>query len=386
MQALNNNKLAWSLVEQAVAAGASDLHLEPMRDAVRVRIRVDGLLRELVRLPLAAHSTLVTQLKVAANMDIAEKRVPQDGRIALELDGRSVDLRLSTLPTTLGEKIAIRLLAQQELLQLEELGFTQANLACYRRLFTQPNGLILLTGPTGSGKTSTLYATLAELDAATRNIITLEDPVEYSLPGINQVAVNRRSGMTFAKGLRAIVRQDPDVIMLGEIRDEETAGIAVQAALTGHLVLSTLHTNSAAGTVYRLLDMGIAPYLLAAALRGVVAQRLVRRLCPACRRQRTATVAERSFLGAATVWEQQGCEHCQAAGYRGRVAVQEVLPLTTSLQQLVLQRAPVEELEQAARAESLRSLAEDAAAKALDGLTTVQELWRVGITGGRDAV
>lgn len=386
MQALNNNKLAWSLVEQAVVAGASDLHLEPMRDAVRVRIRVDGLLRELVRLPLAAHSTLVTQLKVAANMDIAEKRVPQDGRIALELDGRSVDLRLSTLPTTLGEKIAIRLLAQQELLQLEELGFTEANLACYRRLFTQPNGLILLTGPTGSGKTSTLYATLAELDAATRNIITLEDPVEYSLPGINQVAVNRRSGMTFAKGLRAIVRQDPDVIMLGEIRDEETAGIAVQAALTGHLVLSTLHTNSAAGAVYRLLDMGIAPYLLAAALRGVVAQRLVRRLCPACRRQRTATAAERSFLGAAIVWEQQGCEQCQAAGYRGRVAVQEVLPLTTRLQQLVLQRAPVEELEQAARAEGLRSLAEDAAAKALDGLTTVQELWRVGITGGQDAV
>lgn len=386
MQALNNNKLAWSLVEQAVAACASDLHLEPMRDAVRVRIRVDGLLRELVRLPLVAHSTLVTQLKVAANMDIAEKRVPQDGRIALELDGRSVDLRLSTLPTTLGEKIAIRLLAQQELLQLEELGFTQANLACYRRLFTQPNGLILLTGPTGSGKTSTLYATLAELDEATRNIITLEDPVEYSLPGINQVAVNRRSGMTFAKGLRAIVRQDPDVIMLGEIRDEETAGIAVQAALTGHLVLSTLHTNSAAGAVYRLLDMGIAPYLLAAALRGVVAQRLVRRLCPACRRQRTATAAEHGFLGAATVWEQQGCEQCQAAGYRGRVAVQEVLPLTTSLQQLVLQRAPVEELEQAARAEGLRSLAEDAAAKALDGLTTVQELWRVGITGGRDAV
>ena len=386
MQALNNNKLAWSLVEQAVAAGASDLHLEPMRDAVRVRIRVDGLLRELVRLPLAAHSTLVTQLKVAANMDIAEKRVPQDGRIALELDGRSVDLRLSTLPTTLGEKIAIRLLAQQELLQLEELGFTQANLACYRRLFTQPNGLILLTGPTGSGKTSTLYATLAELDAATRNIITLEDPVEYSLPGINQVAVNRRSGMTFAKGLRAIVRQDPDVIMLGEIRDEETAGIAVQAALTGHLVLSTLHTNSAAGAVYRLLDMGIAPYLLAAALRGVVAQRLVRRLCPACRRQRTATAAERSFLGTATVWEQQGCEQCHEAGYRGRVAVQEVLSLTTSLQQLVLQRAPVEELEQAARAEGLRSLAEDAEAKALDGLTTVQELWRVGITGGQDAV
>ena len=248
-------------------------------------------------------------------------------------------------------------------------------------------GIVLVTGPAGSGKSTTLACILNQInETRSGHILTLEDPVEYSLPGINQVAVNRRSGMTFAKGLRAIVRQDPDVIMLGEIRDEETAGIAVQAALTGHLVLSTLHTNSAAGAVYRLLDMGIAPYLLAAALRGVVAQRLVRRLCPACRRQRTATAAEHGFLGAATVWEQQGCEQCQAAGYRGRVAVQEVLPLTTSLQQLVLQRAPVEELEHAARAEGLRSLAEDAAAKALDGLTTVQELWRVGITGGQDAV
>ena len=386
MQTLNNNKLAWSLIEESLDAGASDVHMEPVRDAVRIRLRIDGLLTELNRLPLSVHSTLVTQLKVAANMDIAEKRVPQDGRVSLELTGRKVDLRLSTLPTTLGEKVAIRLLAQQELLRLDELGFTQENLASYRRLFTQPNGLILLTGPTGSGKTTTLYATLAELDAATRNIITLEDPVEYSLEGINQVAVNRRSGMTFAKGLRAIVRQDPDVIMLGEIRDEETAGIAVQAALTGHLVLSTLHTNSAAGAVYRLLDMGIAPYLLAATLRGVVAQRLVRRLCPECSIQREASAAEQSVILAKNLWQAVGCERCHESGYKGRVAVQEVMTMTPRLVQLVLERAPEAVLEQAALEDGWSSLEKDALAKVQQGLTTVQELWRVGLAGGKHAV
>ena len=384
MQAVTNNKLAWSLLEQALAAGASDVHIEPVRDAVRLRVRVDGLLQELTSLPLSAHSTLITQLKVAANMDIAEKRVPQDGRVSLELAGRKVDLRLSTLPTTLGEKVAIRLLAQQELLRLDELGFTQNNLHCYRELFAQPNGLILLTGPTGSGKTTTLYATLAELDARTRNIITLEDPVEYSLNGINQVAVNRRSGMTFAKGLRAIVRQDPDVIMLGEIRDEETAGIAVQAALTGHLVLSTLHTNSAAGAVYRLLDMGIAPYLLAATLRGVVAQRLVRRLCPECRALREAVITEQKMFGDSR--QATGCEHCQKTGYKGRVAVQEVLAMTPQLAQLVLVRAPEQAVEQAAKAAGWRSLDEDALEKVQQGLTTLEELWRVGLAGGKHVI
>ena len=386
MQAVNNNKLAWSLIEQALAAGASDMHIEPVQDAVRLRVRVDGLLQELTRLPRSAYSTLVTQLKVAANMDIAEKRVPQDGRVSLELAGRKVDLRLSTLPTTLGEKVAIRLLAQQELLRLNELGFTQANLHCYRELFAQPNGLILLTGPTGSGKTTTLYATLAELDARTRNIITLEDPVEYSLEGINQVAVNRRSGMTFAKGLRAIVRQDPDVIMLGEIRDEETAGIAVQAALTGHLVLSTLHTNSAAGAVYRLLDMGVPSYLLAATLRGVVAQRLVRRLCPECKALREATVIEQKMLGESRQWQVTGCEHCHETGYKGRVAVQEVLAMTPQLARLVLARAPEQELEQAARNAGWTSLDDDALTKVRQGLTTTSELWRVGLAGGQHVI
>ena len=386
MQTVSNNKLAWSLVEQALAAGASDLHIEPVRDAVRVRLRIDGLLQELVRLPLAAYSTLVTQLKVAANMDIAEKRVPQDGRVALELSGQKLDLRLSTLPTTLGEKLAIRILAQQELLRLDELGFTQQNLISYRQLFSQPNGLVLLTGPTGSGKTTTLYATLAELDAATRNIITLEDPVEYSLAGINQVAVNRRSGMTFAKGLRAIVRQDPDVIMLGEIRDEETAAIAVQAALTGHLVLSTLHTNSAAGAVYRLLDMGIAPYLLAATLRGVVAQRLVRRLCSECSTIHEASAQEQNFLGSGSLWQAQGCGNCRQSGYRGRVAVQEVLVMTPALAQLVLERAPEKALEETARFAGWRSLQEDAVAKVRQGLTTASELWRVGLAGEKHVI
>ena len=384
MQTMSNNNLAWTLVEQALDAGASDLHIEPRREAVCVRLRIDGLLMELCRLPLVQYSTLLTQFKVAANMDIAEKRVPQDGRAALTLDGRNIDLRLSTLPTTLGEKIAIRILAQQELLRLDELGFTQQNLHAYRQLFAQPHGLVLLTGPTGSGKTTTLYATLGELDAATRNIITLEDPVEYSLNGISQVAVNRRSGMTFAKGLRAIVRQDPDVIMLGEIRDEETAGIAVQAALTGHLVLSTMHTNSAAGAVNRLLDMGVAPYLLAATLRGVVAQRLVRRLCPACRALETATVAEREFTEQA--WHAVGCAKCHSAGYHGRLAVQEVLPMTPKLQQLVLARSPESSLEQAAGADGWVSMAEDAAQKAAAGLTTLAELWRVGIRGEHDVI
>ena len=278
MEVLRNNKLAENLLHLALAQGASDMHIEPDGQGVRVRIRVDGLLQQLCVLPRTQQSTLLTQLKVWSGMDIAEKRVPQDGRLLLEHEGSEVDLRLASLPTVNGEKLAIRFLQRQDnLLQLEQLQFSESNLQRYRQLFHQPNGLVLLTGPTGSGKTTTLYATLQELDAAAGNIITLEDPVEYKLAGINQVAVNRRSGLTFAAGLRSVVRQDPDVIMLGEIRDEETAAMAVHAALTGHLVLSTLHTNDAIGAVYRLLDMGIADYLLAAGLCGVLAQRLLRR-------------------------------------------------------------------------------------------------------------
>mgnify|MGYP002247870537 CR=1 FL=1 len=260
-------------------------------------------------------------------MDIAEKRVPQDGRLLLEHEGSKVDLRLSSLPTVNGEKLAIRFLQRQDnLLQLEQLQFSDDNLQRYRRLFHQPNGLVLLTGPTGSGKTTTLYATLQELDAAASNIITLEDPVEYKLPGINQVAVNRRSGLTFAAGLRSVVRQDPDVIMLGEIRDEETAAMAVHAALTGHLVLSTLHTNDAIGAVYRLLDMGIADYLLAAGLRGVLAQRLVRRPCRYCGERAWQRQRSCSILGTVRMKNCRWCrltavEHCHGSGLQRRLAL-----------------------------------------------------------------
>lgn len=309
MEVLRNNKLAENLLHLALAQGASDMHIEPDGQGVRVRIRVDGLLQQLCVLPRTQQSTLLTQLKVWSGMDIAEKRVPQDGRLLLEHEGSEVDLRLASLPTVNGEKLAIRFLQRQDnLLQLEQLQFSESNLQRYRQLFHQPNGLVLLTGPTGSGKTTTLYATLQELDAAAGNIITLEDPVEYKLAGINQVAVNRRSGLTFAAGLRSVVRQDPDVIMLGEIRDEETAAMAVHAALTGHLVLSTLHTNDAIGAVYRLLDMGIADYLLAAGLRGVLAQRLVRRPCRHCGERRLATAAELQYLGRRRM---KGCKWCR---------------------------------------------------------------------------
>ena len=286
MEGLRNNKLAEDLLHLALAQGASDMHIEPDGQGVRVRIRVDGLLQQLCVLPRTQQSTLLTQLKVWSGMDIAEKRVPQDGRLLLEHEGCEVDLRLSSLPTVNGEKLAIRFLQRQDnLLQLEQLQFSESNLQRYRRLFHQPNGLVLLTGPTGSGKTTTLYATLQELDAAAGNIITLEDPVEYKLPGINQVAVNRRSGLTFAAGLRSVVRQDPDVIMLGEIRDEETAAMAVHAALTGHLVLSSLHTNDANGAVYHLLVLCFVVFLFFARMRRLSAG------CRVARRVGTAFAA-----------------------------------------------------------------------------------------------
>lgn len=390
MEVLRNNKLAENLLHLALAQGASDMHIEPDGQGVRVRIRVDGLLQQLCVLPRTQQSTLLTQLKVLSGMDIAEKRVPQDGRLLLEHEGCEVDLRLSSLPTVNGEKLAIRFLQRQDnLLQLEQLQFSESNLQRYRQLFHQPNGLVLLTGPTGSGKTTTLYATLQELDAAAGNIITLEDPVEYKLAGINQVAVNRRSGLTFAAGLRSVVRQDPDVIMLGEIRDEETAAMAVHAALTGHLVLSTLHTNDAIGAVYRLLDMGIADYLLAAGLRGVLAQRLLRRPCRCCGERRLATAAELQYLGRRAderlqVVQAHGCEHCHGTGYRGRLALHELIVFDKRMQQLLVNGADEAELLREARKHGWCSLYADAVDKVLQGATTVEELWRVGITGEAD--
>lgn len=391
MDNIHTNRLAEELLHQAVLRGASDLHIEPMETGVRIRIRVDGLLEELAVLPMQQYSTLITQFKVAGGMDIAEKRLPQDGRLVIYIEKQKVDLRLASIPTINGEKLAVRILSRQDnLLDLNSMSFSQKNLMQYRKLFKYPNGLLLLTGPTGSGKTTALYATLKEIDTLKHNIMTLEDPVEYKLSGINQVAVNNKTGLSFAAGLKAFVRQDPDIIMLGEIRDEETAAMAVHAALTGHLVLSTLHTNNALGAVFRLLDMGIADYLLAAALRGVLAQRLVRRLCTHCRRQRLASPAELSYLDCKTedllVWEAVGCEYCRGSGYKGRLAVHELMTFSKSLQKLLLFGANEEKMQQQIYRQGENDLYHDAVAKLFAGETTVQELWRNGITaGGKNA-
>ena len=277
-------RLLDGIIVQGLEAGASDIHLEPGTERNRVRYRIDGVLQQAQRIPMERHAALISCVKLMAGMDIAEKRKSQDGRSQIAHSGQKIDLRISSLPTIQGEKIVIRVLdSEANQLRLEDMGFSGENMVLYRTMYKASYGLVLITGPTGSGKTTTLYATLKELNQPERNIITVEDPIEYRMEGVNQVAVNTKTGMTFANGLRSILRQDPDIIMIGEIRDRETAEIAIQAALTGHLVFSTLHTNTAAGAVTRLLDMGIEPYLAASALRGVVAQRLVRKLCPACK-------------------------------------------------------------------------------------------------------
>ena len=341
---------------------------------------------------------MVSVIKVASGMDIAEKRKPQDGRAQVTHGGQKIDLRVSSLPTVLGEKVVIRVLdSQGSQLSLEDMGFTKTNLAYYRAMYKSSYGLILVTGPTGSGKTTTLYATLQDLNRPERNIITIEDPVEYRMDGVNQVAVNTKIGMTFASGLRAILRQDPNIIMIGEIRDRETAEISIQAALTGHLVFSTLHTNTAAGAITRLLDMGIEPFLAASALRGIVAQRLVRKLCPACKQEymvdeamwewrlfQEVTCASkeetiREPKNRATLFRQSGCEVCRQSGYRGRMAIHEVLPVSTDLKNKIIRHVSEQELWETAKIEfpGLVSLEEDGMRKVKEGLTSVHELFRV---------
>ena len=350
-------KFVNELLELAVKQNASDIHIEPLEAVTRVRLRIDGLLCTAVEVQRSNHSAIVSRIKIICGMDIAEKRLPQDGRVEVEVGSSKVDLRVSTLPVINGEKVVIRLLEKsQKLLELEALNFSESNLKTYKQLINLPHGIILLTGPTGSGKSTTLYATLQELNDETKNIITIEDPVERTLEGINQIAVNNKAGLTFATGLRSIVRQDPNIIMVGEIRDGETAKIAVQAALTGHLVFSTLHTNNAIGAVSRLLDIGIEPFLLAAALRGVVAQRLVRTICPYC---------------------EGGCAHCNHTGYKGRIAVQEVLQITPKLQNLITHGTEESMLLETARENGFTMLQEDCLAKVQAGRTTMEEYYRV---------
>ena len=375
-------RLINAILSEAIREQASDIHIETYEKRLSIRFRVDGVLREVVQPKRALAPLLVSRIKVMSRLDIAEKRVPQDGRIALRVAGREVDLRVSTIPSNHGERVVLRLLDKQAgRLDVNQLGLNPRDLKTITDLIQRPHGIILVTGPTGSGKTTTLYAALQSLNSHSRNIMTVEDPIEYSLPGVGQTQVNTKVDMTFARGLRAILRQDPDVVMIGEIRDYETADIAVQASLTGHLVLSTLHTNSATGAVTRLQDMGIEPFLLASSLIGLVSQRLVRTLCPDCKTPYQPDEAECEFLGISTndkptIYHAAGCSACKSTGYRGRLGLYEFIRVDEGLRQLVHDRAGDIDLERHARTLS-PSILQDGKDKVLKGLTTVEEVLRV---------
>ena len=356
-----------ALLTQGVRDGASDIHIEPYERSSAVRFRVDGTLREVVQPNKALHAALISRLKIMAELDISEKRLPQDGRISLRLGTRAIDVRVSTLPGAHGERAVLRLLDKTETrFSLEALGMSGEVLQGFDRLIRQPHGIVLVTGPTGSGKTTTLYASLARMDTATTNVLTVEDPIEYELPGIGQTQVNAKIDLSFAKALRAILRQDQDVIMIGEIREYETAQIAIQASLTGHLVLATLHTNDAPSAVTRLIDMGVEPFLLSSSLLGVLAQRLVRQLCTACRRQ-----------DAQGLWHAVGCPACGHTGYKGRTGVYELMTADDAVRALIHNRAAESELTAAALRGGLRPMREDGQRLVVEGVTSAEEVLRV---------
>ena len=373
-------RLINGVIAEAVRAGASDIHLESYESALVVRMRIDGVLREALSLNPRIAPLLVSRIKVMARLDIAEKRVPQDGRIPLALGGKTLDVRVSTLPSRGGERVVLRILDKDQAgLTLDRLGMSEDALAAFRAALAEPNGIILVTGPTGSGKTTSLYAGLALLNDGARNILTVEDPVEYAIDGVSQTQVNAKVGMTFAAGLRAILRQDPDVVMVGEIRDVETAGIAVQASLTGHLVLSTVHTNDAAGAVTRLRDMGVEPFLLASTLRLVVAQRLVRRLCEHSRVAEEADKPTARLIGVsagARIWRPHGCAHCASTGYVGRVGLYEVLKVDDKVRRLIAAEAGEDAIVEAAFKQG-GTLSDRARDLVLAGVTSVEEAVRV---------
>lgn len=378
------------MIAEALRLRASDIHIEPFEDAVRIRYRVDGSLLEThAPIPREVHAFLLARLKVMAHLESVERRVAQDGRISYisPEGGAVVDLRLATLPLLAGEKAVLRLLNRShELLAIEKLGFSARNELLFRRLCHQPCGMILITGPVNSGKTTTLYAALSEINTPEHNIMTIEDPPEYCIEGINQIQVNKKTGMTYAAGLRAMLRSDIDEIVLGEIRDAETAEMAVRAALTGHLLFSTLHTKDAVGAVFRLLDMGVPTYLLAAALTGVVAQRLVRRLCPHCRapseEELPAWAGEAPAEGG-QLWRAAGCTSCGGTGFLGRLALHELLVVDAPMQQAILRRAGLDEMRELGRQQGMKMLAEDGVEKALQGLTALSEVARA-LYGGAD--
>ena len=375
-------RLINALLTQALRDGASDIHVEPFETRSVVRLRIDGTLRDLIEPARALHGAIVSRVKIMAQLDIAEKRLPQDGRITLRVAGKPVDVRVSTIPTGHGERVVLRLLDKQAgRLDLSRLGMDDSTLAHMDRLIQEPHGIVLVTGPTGSGKTTTLYAALSRLDAATLNIMTVEDPIEYDLDGISQTQVNTRIEMSFARALRTILRQDPDVVMIGEIRDLETAQIAVQASLTGHLVFATLHTNDAVAAVTRLVDMGVEPFLLASSLIGVVAQRLVRRLCVECRKPFVADAAELRALGFAPtdghLYSALGCPACNRSGYRGRTGIYELITVDDDLRRLIHDRASEQTLRTHVISRGMRTLREDGMRWAAQGVISLEEVVRV---------
>jgi type IV pilus assembly protein PilB len=376
-------KLVNQVIHQALSVRASDIHIDPSADSVAIRYRVDGILRTEQTLPKGMQNILVARIKIMADMNIAERRLPQDGRIQFDVDYHQVDIRVSTLPTINGEKCVMRLLdSSSGVYELDKLGLSSSNLEVFRSMISAAYGIVLITGPTGSGKTSTLYAGLQALNNDEKNIITIEDPVEYQLSGINQVHVNAVTGLTFARGLRSILRQDPDVVMVGEIRDSETAEIAVRGALTGHLVLSTLHTNDAVSSLTRLIDMGVEPFLVSSAIIGIVAQRLVRKVCEQCAQTYIPTPAEAAWLEERDyplthLVKGRGCSYCNKTGYRGRIAIHEVLKLDDTLRGMVVEKRTDAEYRNYIRERNVQSLLDDGLAKAAVGLTTLYEVLRV---------
>ncbi len=388
-------RLSNMMIADAIREKASDIHVEPGKDGVKVRYRIDGVLRDMMAVPKQVQASLTSRLKIMASMDIAEKRVPQDGRISISVDGRHYDLRVNTLPSIYGEKIVLRILDRASIsVDFHKLGMLQYTLDLFETIISRPYGIILVTGPTGSGKSTTLYSVLSRLNTGDRNILTIEDPVEYELTGLTQVNVNLRAEMTFAAGLRAMMRQDPDIIMVGEIRDRVTATIAVEAALTGHLVLSTLHTNDAPGAVARLIEMGVEPFLIASSLIGVMAQRLVRTICPKCKvrydpdREALSRVGfTREMLegqngdAPPAFYRGEGCDFCKRSGYKGRVGIYELMPIPEEMREMILHREPTDTIRATAIKAGMYTLKHDMMQKILLGMTTLEESIRVIYSG-----
>ncbi|HAR62530.1 MAG: type II secretion system protein GspE [Candidatus Margulisiibacteriota bacterium] len=382
-------KLVDMILKQAIMDNSSDIHIEPEETELRIRYRVDGILREAMRPPKPLETAIISRIKIMSGLDITERRKPQDGRLTIAVNDRTVDFRVSTVRTAWGEKVVLRILDKKSILvSLEKIGFSQHVYDVFMKAIAKPSGILLVTGPTGSGKTTTLYAALNKLNTPDKNIVTVEDPVEYNLASINQIPVNAKIGVTFATGLRCILRQDPDIIMIGEIRDLETATIAIQASQTGHFVFSTLHTNNAPGAMTRLVDMGMKPFLIASSVLGVLAQRLVRVICPSCKKLVTLTSADQvkykdilaeltALYGEVKIYEGKGCKYCGGRGYKGRLGIFEYLEIDEELQSLIVNNATVDELRKLARKKGMRTMKEDGLEKIHKGITTMEEVLRV---------